>query len=534
MEKTLIVIIAVIGLSFNISAQSFVVSSDPANMAAAVALDKSVTFTFNDRLDTSQHLGMDGWPVAVSKVDPADSLKIFNAQFSSDLRSITFELSQRMNTDFVWLIGQAAFSGGRSLSRPFALNYTTAATYGSLLVSGHVYSTKTDPTNAFVGLFDRSLFSPSGPRPDRLMANLAIASRQSLDDGGPEARMVTTVNDPTGAYQLDLVREGVYWPIAAKDMNGDGQMDPVQDLMGFYDPDHNGVPDSLLVLGGAALNIDIELIDLSTPSSEPVTARARLDTAIAAARRLTPDQELKAIMVHQDTPDLNGRANTWAYIFYSPLYKYGTVVFSGPDYVMADSSKAHVPPLPMEQMKSIPHDFVDSDVAMAALQANGGDVFFNQHPNAERRLSGGNEFWAYPPDPTRIFWLAEYIAKKSDNSEAALHVFIDMITGAVITSGYSGIADRSIESMPTHFFMQLYPNPFNSRTKIEYLVTKQEHITLRIYDLKGREVVSLVDGDMDAGRHSVFFDASGLSSGVYLVRLETVASAESLKMLFLK
>jgi hypothetical protein len=534
MKKTSILIIGVMCLSFKVRAQSFIVSSDPPNLAAAVAADKSVTLTFNAQLDTSQHLGMDGWPVVISKIDPADSLKIFNVTFGSNLQSITFELNQRANTDYVWLIGQAAFIGGGNLSRPFALNYTTAAAYGSLMVSGHVFSAKTDPANAFVGLFDRSLLAPSGPMPDRMMAGLEKVSRQLQDDGGPMARLVTTVDDPTGAYRLDLVREGVYWPIAAKDMNGDGQMDPMQDLMGFYDPDHNGVPDSLLVLGGASLNIDIELINLSMPMSEPVTARARLDTAIATAKRLTPDQELKAIMVHQDTPGIDGRSNTWAYIFYSPVHKYGTVVFTGSNFVVADSSKAHVPPLPMEQMKSIPHDFVDSDVAMAALQANGGASFHSQHPDAMRRLSGGNEFWAYPPDPTRIFWLAEYIARKPDNSEAALHVFVDMITGAVITSGYSGIADKFIESTPSCFLMQNYPNPFNARTRIEYLMSKQEHISIRIYDLKGRAVASLVDGDVDAGRHSMIFDASGLACGIYVVRFETRTTTELRKMLFLK
>jgi hypothetical protein len=68
-----------------------------------------------------------------------------------------------------------------------------------------------------------------------------------------------------------------------------------------------------------------------------------------------------------------------------------------------------------------------------------------------------------------------------------------------------------------------YPNPFNPSTQIGFRLSGAHAGTplhLAIYDILGREVAVLVDGAMPAGSHSVTFDASGLASGVYLVRLE--------------
>jgi hypothetical protein len=70
---------------------------------------------------------------------------------------------------------------------------------------------------------------------------------------------------------------------------------------------------------------------------------------------------------------------------------------------------------------------------------------------------------------------------------------------------------------------QNYPNPFNPATIIEYELPMDNWVSLRVYDVLGREVAMLVNGFTPAGRHSVAFDGSGLPSGVYYYRLESVA-----------
>lgn len=82
---------------------------------------------------------------------------------------------------------------------------------------------------------------------------------------------------------------------------------------------------------------------------------------------------------------------------------------------------------------------------------------------------------------------------------------------------------------------QNYPNPFNPSTTIEFTVPEDGRTTLRIYDVLGREVATLVDGEMKAGEiHRTSFGASNLPSGVYFCRLESHGSRLIKKLLLVK
>ncbi|MFT4606150.1 MAG: hypothetical protein ACI9W4_002898, partial [Rhodothermales bacterium] len=81
---------------------------------------------------------------------------------------------------------------------------------------------------------------------------------------------------------------------------------------------------------------------------------------------------------------------------------------------------------------------------------------------------------------------------------------------------------------------QNYPNPFNPTTAIGFDLPESSPVRLAVYDLLGREVQVLANGQMTAGRHEVRFDAADLPSGTYLYRLETSAGAISKTMSLLK
>jgi hypothetical protein len=66
-----------------------------------------------------------------------------------------------------------------------------------------------------------------------------------------------------------------------------------------------------------------------------------------------------------------------------------------------------------------------------------------------------------------------------------------------------------------------YPNPFNSTTTIRFLLMEDSKARLTVFDLSGREVVTLASGDLKAGNHSAIWNAEGLTSGIYLARLST-------------
>lgn len=100
--------------------------------------------------------------------------------------------------------------------------------------------------------------------------------------------------------------------------------------------------------------------------------------------------------------------------------------------------------------------------------------------------------------------------------------------------GLSGIDDPDNTIPRTFELSQNYPNPFNPSTSIEYSIPKQSHVTIKVYDLLGREITTLLNEAKPAGNYSVNFDGSGLSSGVYFYRLTTDKFNETKKLLLLK
>ncbi len=92
-------------------------------------------------------------------------------------------------------------------------------------------------------------------------------------------------------------------------------------------------------------------------------------------------------------------------------------------------------------------------------------------------------------------------------------------------------------SIPTDFsLLQNYPNPFNPSTNIEYSINKEEKVTLKVYDVLGNEVATLVNKQESAGNYRVMFSTSNLnlSSGVYFYRLQAGADIVTKKMVLLK
>jgi parallel beta-helix repeat protein len=90
-------------------------------------------------------------------------------------------------------------------------------------------------------------------------------------------------------------------------------------------------------------------------------------------------------------------------------------------------------------------------------------------------------------------------------------------------------------SVPNKFSIsQNYPNPFNSSTTIKYDLPKAGRVSIKVYDLLGRKVETLVDEDKQAGQHSAIWDASAYSSGVYFYRIKAGDFTQTRKMILLK
>lgn len=99
----------------------------------------------------------------------------------------------------------------------------------------------------------------------------------------------------------------------------------------------------------------------------------------------------------------------------------------------------------------------------------------------------------------------------------------------------TGTQDQHVAALPlTYALGEPYPNPFNPSTVIRYQLPIASRVRLVVYDLLGRAVKVLVDARANAGTHQAVFDAAGLSSGVYIVRLETAAFVGMRKCVLVK
>ena len=104
-----------------------------------------------------------------------------------------------------------------------------------------------------------------------------------------------------------------------------------------------------------------------------------------------------------------------------------------------------------------------------------------------------------------------------------------------ITGWDTGEISNSLENVPsTCDLLEAHPNPFNAKTAISFKLQAASRVELDIFDITGRKVASLVNGHQSLGYHEVVWNAEGMASGVYFVRLEAGDIMQTRKMILLK
>ncbi|MDD5361726.1 MAG: T9SS type A sorting domain-containing protein [Ignavibacteria bacterium] len=134
------------------------------------------------------------------------------------------------------------------------------------------------------------------------------------------------------------------------------------------------------------------------------------------------------------------------------------------------------------------------------------------------------------------------------NASAASYILSGVYPDNTLTGGdapksyrtkvhFGGISNsmHSVIQLPKNYELsQNYPNPFNPSTTIKYALPKDGLVTIKVYDLTGREITRLVNEVKQAGYHSVLFNASNLSSGIYFYRIIAGDFIQTKKMLMIK
>ncbi|MCH7764914.1 MAG: T9SS type A sorting domain-containing protein, partial [Candidatus Marinimicrobia bacterium] len=170
----------------------------------------------------------------------------------------------------------------------------------------------------------------------------------------------------------------------------------------------------------------------------------------------------------------------------------------------------------LEDLKDIPNAINDHGTYQGAYEFTGTDIIdYNINPPGQSDLVHIDG----TPSPHK-------------NDQWALHVnyeFKDMIFG-------EDIVGTDPENLPDKFKLYVpYPNPFNPVTTIRFLAVETLHATsLRIYNITGQLVETLVNEKLETGEHEIIWNAEGLASGVYFIKMESGRFQDTQKLLLLK
>ncbi|MDZ7796017.1 MAG: sialate O-acetylesterase [Candidatus Marinimicrobia bacterium] len=164
---------------------------------------------------------------------------------------------------------------------------------------------------------------------------------------------------------------------------------------------------------------------------------------------------------------------------------------------------------------------VGGDTSFTQGITTGGEIEFAARIGKSYTLQSEQAEGSYNITPAR-----HYIPFAYGRSALYMPVYTFTIEEAV------GVRDPGPPS--GHRLLEIIPNPFNPVTTIQYEIPESRHVRIRVFDMAGRMVVTLTDDYKKAGRGEIVWNAGGLSSGIYIYRLEAGDFQESRKMLLLK
>ncbi len=127
-------------------------------------------------------------------------------------------------------------------------------------------------------------------------------------------------------------------------------------------------------------------------------------------------------------------------------------------------------------------------------------------------------------------WIIFTLEDTAETPATGAYVLLDDLSwGAVV-----GVKEVN-SNIPTKFAMQQnYPNPFNPSTRIEYTIPEASFVQLKVYDIVGNELTTLVNEYQPAGTFRAEFNAANLSSGIYIAKLTAGSFTKTMKMTLLK
>ena len=521
MKKLFLLFLITLLFALNVNAQSpltfetFVERGD----FVSVEISDTISITFDAPIDTVDNFRL-GETFFTNLGEDAEFW------FSEDLTTVYFVPVYQADTYYYLVHLGLKLADGTRQSKLLHLEFATSDSYAGVIVSGTVLFQEglTPAVNTLVGLFNGR-----------------------VDDEGTYPVHVT-LTDSLGNYFINGVANGTYFPVAVKDFNEDGRIDPEHgDLI--------AKGDSIVVTGGDVDEIDLLLKEV---------IRVRFDRAKALVDSIKSGVLFNSLKLYYVTAwgvDSLARASEWEFLFLNTFTPQLWRVEVNPDgykFEQMDQNffnwirnfRALGDSL---SVASLPDSFLIN------IEQRVGRVLRSRTlPDSlqlEVRLSLGDVtrdgFRDVVPDTSRFYWGLRYgfynknqqdgggdegtsLAKTAEvSSEFNDQLFLaDYKTGEEVA--VTGVT-RNNNSIPQEYLLeQNYPNPFNPSTKIRYSIPSNEFVTLKIYNILGSEVATLVNQKQASGSYEVSFNATDLTSGIYFYQISTSNFTQVNKMMLVK
>lgn len=487
-----------------------ITSFTPVNNAVNVsASTTTVSIVFSAPLDTTSFMtGGKGGPGG-GVITNIDSLK--GVSFSAD--HTTLYLSVKVSpgkTYFVCVYYAKSATGGLTLSIPAVTRFTTGASFPAYSVSGTVSAGATGISPAYA---------------------LVVLSKTPIGGSQTDDFRAGGVADAFGNFTIPYVANDTLYSIAAEDVNNDGEIDPgLGDVV--------GVGPQVIIYNANVTGVNITFMGVGQFSY-----KSALDSLAAHTAQLPVTRQLRRVL--SSGTDSTGAARNWQFYYTSTsratsvtlrVDMFSTTVspMDSNDYQWSQAWR------PIASLPSV----TAVDTFMARAERNGGHAYrpvpmtWN---NFEVQVSIGDlrysDMWDMVSDTSKNYLGVSYqYFMQNGNQWTTLYrrrFLGDYATGSIL--GTTGVQEQASGFVPGSYMLeQNYPNPFNPSTTIQFTLVNPQFITVKIFDVLGREVATLVNEAKAAGRYSVQWNAEGVPSGTYFCRLQSPGSMETRKMMLLK
>jgi len=229
------------------------------------------------------------------------------------------------------------------------------------------------------------------------------------------------------------------------------------------------------------------------------------------------------IPAEQTQPDTKYFWRVFAHIYYGP---------SVPSQYFSFTTAASTV---IESIENLQDGVIDL-IADLSISSTQGNILINRLEYVQNQLGQDRRFLALVG--MYLFKLRVTILRISNMLSAedanALNYSADGVIDLIADLSPIGVNEKELGTPKTYVLGQNYPNPFNPVTTIEYSIPLSSHVTLKVYDMLGKEVAEIVNKVQNTGTYIVNWDASGFSSGIYFYRLSAGSFVETKKMILTK